>query len=103
MTTHARLAVSSISCFEISLLVKRGRLELPLPTDEWMKEALTNSGIENVPVDCSIARKSVMLSDIHKDPADRLIIATALSLNAMLASQDAFFPSYPELDGRLIV
>lgn len=103
MASHSCIAVSSISCFEVCLLVKRGKIELPLPTDEWLTEALTNSGIEVIPVDCAIARKSIILSDIHKDPADRLIIATAIICNAKIASYDAIFPSYPELDGHLVV
>jgi PIN domain nuclease of toxin-antitoxin system len=41
-----RVAVSVISCFEIAQLVKRGRLVLPMPVNEWLQEALLPSGID---------------------------------------------------------
>jgi PIN domain nuclease of toxin-antitoxin system len=96
------MAVSAISCFEVSMLVKHRKLELPLSVDEWLDEALTRSGLECLPITCEIARLSVALQDIHKDPADRIIIATAIHHDALLASMDSTFPAYPELAGRLI-
>jgi len=102
MTADSSWAISAISCFEVSLLVKRGKLTLPLPVDEWLREALENSGIESLPVTCEIMHKAAMLSDIHRDPADRIIIATALACDAKLASIDSVFPDYPELKGRLV-
>ena len=97
-----RVAISAISCFEITLLVKGRKLELPLSTDEWIKEALEQSAIECLPVTCPIAQCSVNLTDIHRDPADRIIIATALQYGAQLASYDTAFPNYPELSGYLL-
>ncbi len=102
MAADSYWAISAISCFEVSLLVKRGKLKLPLPVDEWLKEALGNSGIESLPVTCEIMQKAAMLSDIHRDPADRIIIATTLACDAKLASIDSLFPDYPELKGRLV-
>jgi PIN domain nuclease of toxin-antitoxin system len=91
MQSESRLAVSAISCFEVALLVKRGRLELPLPVAEWLMEALTNSGVESLPLTCEIAQRAVELPDIHRDPADHMIIATAIVHNASLASMDSVF------------
>jgi PIN domain nuclease of toxin-antitoxin system len=102
MQAEDRLAVSTISCFEVSLLVKRGRLELPLPVDEWLMEALANSGVESLPLTCEIAQRAVELPEIHRDPADRMIIATAIVHDARLASIDSVFPGYPELQMRLV-
>jgi len=102
MQAENRWTVSAISCFEVSLLVKRGKLELPLPFAEWLIEATVKSNIESLPVTCEIARLSVSLADIHRDPADRIIIATAIAHNAKLASIDSVFPSYPELHNRLV-
>lgn len=102
LQSEDRWAISAISCFELSLLVKRGKLELPIPTAEWIIEATTNSGIELLPLTCEIAQQSVLLSDIHRDPADRIIIATAIAHNAKLASVDSVFPNYPELQNHLI-
>jgi PIN domain nuclease of toxin-antitoxin system len=49
-----------------------------------------------------IAARAVELSPIHKDPFDRLIIATALVYGAKLASVDSLFARYPELDTYLM-
>lgn len=97
-----RVAVSAISCFEVSLLAKRGKLLLPVPTEEWLAEALGSSGIESLPVTCDIADRAVRLADVHRDPADRIIIATALAYGAELASLDSMFPQYADICGRLI-
>ena len=102
MQKEGRLTVSSISCFEVTLLVRRGKLELPLPVNEWLTEALANSGVESLPVTCEIANRAVMLPEIHRDPADRIIIATAVVHDAKLASMDSVFPNYQELQNRLV-
>ena len=102
MDAQPDLAVSAISCFEVSLLVKQGKLELGLPINEWLHEALDGSGVICLPINCPIAQQSVALSNIHKDPADRIIMATALVHGALLASMDSVFPSYPEMTGVLI-
>jgi PIN domain nuclease of toxin-antitoxin system len=94
-------AVSAISCFEVCLLVKQGKLQLPFPAEVWIKEGLDNSGIDSLPVTCDILQKAAMLPDIHRDPADRIIIATTLVHNAKLASMDSVFPDYMELQGIL--
>jgi PIN domain nuclease of toxin-antitoxin system len=60
------------------------------------------SAIECLPITCSITQRSVNLTDIHRDPADRMIIATALEYGAQLASYDTAFPNYPELSGYLL-
>ena len=102
MKLDTHLAVSAISCMEVSLLEKRGRLQLPLSVKDWLKEALENSGVESLPVTCEIMHKAVALSDIHQDPADRIVIATSILHDAKLASLDSVFPDYKELQGRLL-
>lgn len=102
MRNESHLAVSAISCFEVSLLASRGKLELPLPIDEWLAEALGESGVASLPVTCEIANCAVSLSQIHRDPADRIIIATALMHGAKLASLDSVFPAYQELQRHLV-
>jgi PIN domain nuclease of toxin-antitoxin system len=97
-----RVAVSCVSCYEIALAAQRGRLSLPLPAHEWFVEALENSGIELIPLLPSIAARAVTLSDVHRDPFDRIIIATTLEENATLASLDTKFREYPELNQILV-
>ncbi len=97
-----RVGVSPVSCFELALAHKRGRLALPLPPFEWFRLALYGSDVELLPFNESIALRAVELSEIHRDPFDRIIIATALQLNGKLASGDSHFSSYPELTEVLL-
>jgi len=73
-----------------------------LPAHEWFREALENSGIELIPLIPDIAARAVVLADVHRDPFDRIIIATALVENASLASLDLKFCEYPELKSLLL-
>jgi len=100
--TDDRVGVSPVSCFELALAHRKGRLELPLPPDEWLSLALQGSGVELLPFDDAIALRAVELSEVHRDPFDRIIIATALVLNGRLASIDGHFHAYSELAGVLL-
>ena len=97
-----RIGVSTISCFEMAWLVRHGRIDLGLTIDEWFGEVEASATVEFLPVTSAIARQAVALPEHHKDPQDRLIIATALAHDAQLISLDAQFPAYQELQGRLI-
>jgi PIN domain nuclease of toxin-antitoxin system len=98
----AAVGVSPVSCSELALAWRRGRLELPLPVDQWFGRALSGSGIELVPFTDRIAFRAVALADVHRDPFDRIIIATALELDAQLISADTQFGRYPELERHLV-
>lgn len=80
----------------------RGRLRLPCKPEEWLTQALEPAGIELLPVTPGIAARAAELTELHRDPFDRLIIATALVHDARLASVDGTFTRYPELAERLI-
>ena len=67
-----------------------------------MDEALTGSGVRCIAVDRSIAECAAGLFEHHRDPADRLIIATAIVHDVHLVSLDSHFSAYEELSGRLI-
>jgi PIN domain nuclease of toxin-antitoxin system len=100
--TADQVAVSAITCWEVAWLVRRGRLQLTLTLQDWVDNALQGSGVDCIAVDQSIAMCSANLPEHHRDPADRLIIATAITLNAQLLSLDNAFPVYSELAGKLI-
>ncbi len=92
-----RVAVSVISALEVSQLVKKNRLVLPLPLSEWFPEALQGSNIECLPVSPELLHQSTLLPDIHRDPVDRIIIATAQQHQAMLITADEKIKKYPDL------
>lgn len=103
LSTAPHVGVSAVSCFEMAHAVRRGRIELNLPMREWFAKALDGSQVELLALTPVIAERAVRLSDHHRDPFDRLIIATALEFNGQLASVDGKFPAYPELAGCLLV
>lgn len=86
--TADHLIVSSISVWEIVLKVKRSRLEIGLPIEAYVAGlgALDRLRIEAVSVETWL--KSVMLEWEHRDPADRVIVATAILHNCPLVSSD---------------
>jgi len=96
------LAVSSISCWEIVMLERFNRIELPLPVNEWLQEALNGSEINALPINENIATLAGQLPYHHKDPADRFIIATAIINKIKLISLDSSFKLYHELNDYLI-
>ena len=100
--TASQVGVSPVSCYEIALAHQKGRMSLPCPASEWLADALMPSGIDLLPITPEVANQAVDLSPIHKDPFDRLIIATALIYQAQLASIDGQFKSYPELATTLM-
>ena len=84
------LAVSSISIWEVAMLVDRGRLELRIPVDTWIAGVEALPFVQFIPVDNRIVWRSVALGGFtHGDPADRMILATALGLGATLVTTDA--------------
>jgi PIN domain nuclease of toxin-antitoxin system len=96
------IAVSAITCFEMAWLVRHGRIDLDMPFEHWFSEVENNTDIQILPVTAQIGIQAVALPEHHKDPQDRIIIATALLYDAHLLSFDTAFPAYPELDGRLV-
>jgi PIN domain nuclease of toxin-antitoxin system len=96
------LAVSAVTCWEVAWLNRRGRIELALPLDAWLDQALQGSEVICLPVERHIAIRAALLPEHHRDPADRLIIASALENQAQLASFDQHFPAYVELAEHLI-
>jgi len=100
--TADQLAVIAMTCWEVAWLVRRGRLLLKLSLLDWLDHALRGSSVMCIPVDQSIAVCAANLPEHHRDPADRLIIATAIKRQAQLISLDSAFPAYLELADKLI-
>jgi PIN domain nuclease of toxin-antitoxin system len=96
------VGVSAISCFEVAWLARRNRIILPCGREKWFEKALDGSAIELLSVTPRIAGLAVDLPEHHRDPQDRIIIATTLACEATLISIDARFPLYTELNGRLL-
>lgn len=93
--TSEPVAVASLSCLEVAWLAKKGRITLPGTVDEFFESAIEKAGLELLPLTPKIAARSAALPDIHRDPVDRVLVATALELDATLVTKDSVIPAYP--------
>lgn len=83
------LGVPAIACWEVAMLESKGRLALAQPARTWIQLALAMPGVNLLPLHPEIAWLSMNLpGDFHGDPADRMIVATALHLGLPLATVD---------------
>jgi len=85
---NERLVISAISFWEIALLVAKRRLVLARSPTELRLELL-DAGVTELPLTGSVAILAVELENLHGDPADRLIAATAITHGATLMTVDA--------------
>jgi PIN domain nuclease of toxin-antitoxin system len=91
--------VSSISAWEIAMLVRKGRLSLAVSAGEWVDTAAAIDGLSFVPVTNGVAVDSLDLpGDFHDDPADRIIVALARQLSAPLVTADARIKRYAHVE-----
>ncbi|TYQ07150.1 UNVERIFIED_ORG: PIN domain nuclease of toxin-antitoxin system [Zoogloea ramigera] len=94
----SRVTISSLSCWEIALLNAHGRIHLSTELHNWIKAIQKLRRVRFIPVDNHIAVASVELpGQFHKDPADRIIVATALTMNIPLVTIDQKIRAYPHV------
>ena len=92
------LYVSSISAFEIVIKHQKNKLKLPLSPEVWFHRAITLYGIDEITINSEILIKSALLPQIHNDPVDRIIIASAMMNNAEIISKDSLISQYPDVN-----
>ena len=92
-------AVSTISFWETGMHIQKGRLGFDLDLDGWRRDLL-DQGLIEIPVDGAIAARAGLLRELHGDPADRLILATALE-GHQLVTADPRLLDWPGSVGRL--
>ena len=90
------LLVSSVSCWEIGLKAGRGLIDLGDSFDGFMTRIESMSGLSILPVDLAIWRQVLALEWDHRDPADRIIVATAMHHHATLLSSDRVIRAFYE-------
>jgi PIN domain nuclease of toxin-antitoxin system len=84
-----QLRIAAISVWEAALLASRGRVILGRPLAQWMIEAVSAPGLSIEPLAPQVAVEASSLPEaFHRDPADRLIVATARVANATLMTRD---------------
>lgn len=92
---NAGVYVSPITAWEISLLVARGRYALSMPAKQWFGALLGLPGVRQADLSADILIDSNALApDVPRDPADRIIVATARSLGAPVVTRDKLIVDY---------
>lgn len=90
--------ISSISVWEVALLAASGRIELTMEVQDWISKSETLPFFNFVPVDNAIFLRSVLLpGPLHADPADRVIIATAIMKGMPLVTKDEKIRKYSKV------
>ena len=88
------LFYSSISAWELARLAKEEKIELGVPPGEFLSDLTDQYGLVTIPPTDETMLRAARLPDIHKDPADRIIIATALLHHLPVVTGDSRFPQY---------
>jgi len=84
---EGELGVSAISLWEVSMLWQYGRIEFGLPLETWLEKACSQPKIRLLSISVAVAARTAQL-ELHGDPADRLIVASALVHQCALVTRD---------------
>lgn len=91
------VGISAITPWEIAMLVDKGRLKLGRDLHDWMNITLSQSNVRVIAIEPAIGIDAGTLPGrIHGDPADRILIATARSLDCPLLTMDRKILDYAE-------
>ena len=88
------LAIPTIVVFELGWALSRGRIEGPANLRDW-RSRLQSLGVREIGLSAEIAMSAVELEDMHGDPIDRIIVATALALDAVMLTADRPILEWP--------
>ena len=90
LPSDARPYLSAISLWEVAMLVERGRVVFSVSLSEWLSAAAHPRSVRIVPISPEIAAQTAILpATFHRDPADRLIVASCRVLRLPLLTRDA--------------
>ena len=98
-----RILVSTISFWELTMLLEKGRISLDRPTNVWVVDFLATDRVQVAELTPSVAIGAGELVGFHGDPADRMIVATAKSLRVPLVSKDDKIHAHAKSDHGLTV
>lgn len=83
------LVVSDISIWEVATLWSLGRIQLAVPLREWLEKAVAPPLVRRQGISPAVAAElAVLPASFHRDPADRILVATARVMGATLLTQD---------------
>lgn len=92
-----KIFLSPVTAWEIALLSARGKIASTMTALAWYRRVIDLPGIQELPLNASIMTASVELpGTLHKDPADRMLIASARSNDLVLVTRDEAILSYAQ-------
>lgn len=91
------VSVSAAVPWEIALKHAKGKLKLPTPVESWIPAMIRHHRLNLFPIEAATAIASTTLPPIHRDPFDRLLIATAQAHRLTLITPDQLIARYPNL------
>ena len=94
ISVASALHYSSISVWEIARLMKEDKVFIPNNVDTFIADLKEQYGIAAIPPTDDIMIRAAQLPDFHKDPADRMIIATSLIHDLTIVTGDGKFLQY---------
>lgn len=94
LETSSEISLCAISCWEIAMLVARDRLRFDRDVLLWLRQSLAAPQARLLPLDPDIAVESSRLNWSHNDPADRIIVASALVHRARIITKDKRIRSF---------
>ncbi len=96
-----RFVIASVSTLEVAQLVSSGRLVLPCDAATWMAQTRRLFQAPEAVLDSRIAAEAYRLpGEFHRDPADRILVATARIEGWTLVTADRRILAYPHVRSR---
>jgi PIN domain nuclease of toxin-antitoxin system len=97
--TDSEIFVSVISCAEVACAVERGRIKLDRHWKSWFRTYSELNGWQLLPIDLAVMEEAYSLPEYtHRDPADRIIVATARKFHLHIVTAARRMLDYPHVE-----
>ncbi len=93
--------VSPVTFWELAMLIQKGRVRLDRPTSIWVNDFLSTERVAVAELSPTAAVSAGELVDFHGDPADRMIVASAITANIPLLTKDGKIRDWAKTTRRL--
>ena len=93
----SQLYLSAVSVWELARLIADGHMNVGMSIDRFVQEATISGGLQLLPLTTQILIESTRLpGNIHRDPSDRLLAATAREHGLTLITRDSLLLQYAQ-------
>jgi PIN domain nuclease of toxin-antitoxin system len=87
--------ISTVSAWEIAIKARSGKLSLPIATHPWLSRLCQHHRLRELSLDSALACAAAELPLLHRDPFDRVLIASAQRHQLVILTSDKTIPKYP--------